>query len=369
MSSSPIQAATFRHPRNLFAARLSEWASPILKGAASFLSRARPTPPASWRCGILLGADHIGDVLYNTASLPILAEAFPQCEWHYVASPPASDILANNPFIKSCVLSPDAIGSVDAAICYNSGGYWRDLIDVVRRGIPNRLGYVHKGFSALVTHPVEINYPQPYPAYFRDLVGQLTEREANWSLRPRIYPSPDDATKADGIWRETGFGGKPVVACFLTSRQAFGVWPARKFAEVVTHLEASGALQMVLCGTTDEADLLGKLKSEFALKTPILAGQLRLLELGCFLQKCAVVLCPDSGPRHLANAVRTPVVFVRNFAVGKIETGAYCETEIDAAPDLERVSPSEQEDAFDLLRPENVADLVRQQARASKWDR
>ncbi len=89
-----------------------------------------------------------------------------------------------------------------------------------------------------------------------------------------------------------------------------------------------------------------------------MAGDLRLLPLACFLQRCAVVLCPDSGPRHLANAVGTPVVFVRNIAVGKVETGVYCETEIDVAPGLERVSLSKQQTAFAMLTPESVASRV-----------
>ncbi len=365
MPSSPVNPATFRDRRNLALARWSEFAAPLLKVAARVSCPGRPTPPASWRRGILVGAHHIGDVLYNTASLPALVEAFPECEWHFLAKPPATEVLANNPFIKSCVESLDSLGPVDVAICYNSGGYWRDLVGVTRRGIPNRVGYIHKGFSALATYPVPISYPQPYPAYFRDLVAQLAGRAADWPLRPRVYPAARDAEKADAIWTEAGMGEKPVVACFLTSRQASGVWPARKFAETVAYLEADESHQAVLCGTAGEAELLEKLKTEFGLRALLLAGKLNLLSLACFLRKCAVTLCPDSGPRHLANAVQTPVVFVRNFAVGKIETGAYCETEIDAAPDLERVPPPAQEQAFELLQPEAVAELVRRQV-ASK---
>ena len=179
------------------------------------------------------------------------------------------------------------------------------------------------------------------------------------SLRPRIYPSSLDSEKADAVWTAAGLGEKPVVACFLTSRQAAGVWPARKFAETVALLEATDLCQTVLCGTATDETLLEMLKAEFGLRAKRLTGTLDLLSLGCFIQKCAVVLCPDSGPRHLANAVQTPVVFVRNFAVGKIETGAYCETETDAAPDLQCVSSNDEESAFDQLRPEHVAEVVR----------
>ncbi len=152
-----------------------------------------------------------------------------------------------------------------------------------------------------------------------------------------------------------------MVACFLTSRQASGVWPARKFAQSVAQIEATGTFQTVLCGTTARQARSRSCDASLACTRSILAGRLDLLPLGCFLQKCAVVLCPDSGPRHLANAVRTPVVFVRNFAVGRIETGTYCETRSMRHQIFERVPPGEQERAFELLRPERVAEFVRQQ--------
>ncbi len=366
MRASSLNPATFRYRRNSVLARCSELGAPLLRVAARLASRTRPTPPASWRRGILIGAEHIGDVLYNTASLPALAEALPACEWHFLAGPPTAAVLANNPFVKSCVTTLTELDHVDVAICYNSGGYWRELAAATRCGIPNRVGYIHKGFSGLVTHPIQINYPQPYPAYFRDLVAQLANRAAKWSLRPKIYPAAKDVAFADKVWSNVNLGEKPVVACFLTSRQASGVWPARRFAETVAQLEASEDFQTVLCGTGGDAELLGSLKSEFGLRAEILAGDLDLLALCCFLEKCAVTLCPDSGPRHVANAVGTPVVFVRNLAVGKVETGAYCETEIDAAPNFERVPFAAQERAFDQLQPERVAEFVRRQVRSER---
>jgi heptosyltransferase I len=39
-----------------------------------------------------------------------------------------------------------------------------------------------------------------------------------------------------------------------------------------------------------------------------LIGQTNLKQLLAILQRSSVVLCPDSGPAHMATAVRTPVV-------------------------------------------------------------
>jgi ADP-heptose:LPS heptosyltransferase len=226
-------------------------------------------------------------------------------------------------------------------------------------GIPNRVGYTHKGFSGLVTHPITINYPQPYPAYFRDLVAQLTGRIPDWSLRPTIYPDKQDESAAQLIWGEVNLDStRPVVACFATSRQPSGVWPAQKFAETLACVESDGKYETVLCGTAADEKVLKELKLLFNLRAPIIAGRLNLRSLGCFLRRCAVVLCPDSGPRHIASAVGTCAVFIRNLAVRRIETGVYLEKEVDVVPDLECVRPDEQPHAFSLLKPSEVAARV-----------
>ena len=53
------------------------------------------------------------------------------------------------------------------------------------------------------------------------------------------------------------------------------------------------------------------------------------------MKRCSLVFCPDSGPRHIANAVGTPVVFVRNLFSDRVETGSYCSNEWDLAAGLD----------------------------------
>ena len=366
MSHSPVKPETFRNSRNLALARWSELGAPFLKLAARISSRRSPGPPSSWRRGVLIGADHIGDVLYNTASLPVLAESFPECEWHFVAPPPAAQILANSPFIKGCVPSLESLGPLDVALCYNSGGYWRELVSAVRRGIPNRASYIHKGFSGLVTHPVRIEYPQPFPAYFRSYVAQLTGTAPSWPMRPKVFPSPQDGEQADQHWHELEFDSeRPVVTCFVTSRQARGVWPAAEFAAAIQKIEKVSHIQTILLGAQEDLSLLGELKTNFGLRARVSAGRLPLLALVRFLEKCSAVLCTDSGPRHLANAAGVPPVYVRNISFSKVEAGRYCETEVDLAPDVEFVSLEDQARVFSQIDPLAVAERVLEIVRGS----
>ena len=366
MRTSKINLVSIRHRRNLAAVRLSEIGAPLLRGAASLFSRGPATPPQSWRRGILMGASHIGDVLYNTASLKALAEGLPKCEWHHLAAQPAGQILANNPYLASCANSLESIGPLDVAICYNSGGYWRELLDITRRGLTNRVAYVHKGFSGLVTHEIQINYPQPFPAYFRDLVAQLTGLVPDWSLRPEVFTSASDDERARSLWEELELDvSRPVLACFATSRQTRGVWPAESYAETIRQVESAQEIQTVLLGAPEDLAILGDLQKAFSLRARVCAGELQLLELVSFLRHCTAAFTTDSGPRHLANAAGIPVTYIRNISFSRVEAGRYCDSELDMAPNVEFVSAEKQDEVFALLDPVEIGNRVIEGVRES----
>lgn len=226
------------------------------------------------------------------------------------------------------------------------------------QGVPNRVGYVHKGFSSVVNHPAPIRRPQPYPAYFRDLVANLTGLRPDWSLRPQVYPTDAHEKEAAQCWSEQGLGAKPVVGCCLTSRQRTGVWPAEHSARCLRELHALVECDTILFGSAEDEPMLTALRDQFQLPSRIAAGRLSLLGLAGALRRCVAVVSTDSGPRHLANAVGTRVFFMPNFSAGKIETGRYLDTETDLAPAHGRSPAGEQQPFFEKIPPSQIAALV-----------
>jgi ADP-heptose:LPS heptosyltransferase len=353
--------SSFRNPANYALACLSELAGPAIHVATVLRGGAKPRPSREWRRAILWGAGHIGDVLYNTGSLPALQRGLPECAWFHAAPPLAAGALAGNPHLAGTCDPRDLasrIGEFDAVVCYNSGASWRETIAAWRWKVPNRAAYVHKGFSALATHSIPIRRPQSYPAYFRDLVSHLTGLSPDWPLRPLVYPGAAHEREASDLWQHLELGARPVVAAFITSRQASGVWPAERFGESLRVLHERLDCETLLLGSAEDEPALQATRERLGLASRVVAGKLSLLGLVCFLRRCRVVLATDSGPRHLANAAGVPVCFVPNLAVAKIETGAYLDTETDLAPDLESVPAAGQAAAFASIDPRRVAEIV-----------
>lgn len=242
----------------------------------------------------------------------------------------------------------------DVVLCTNVLRYYPDLFLALRLGVANRVGFTLKGFSGLVTFPVESGFPQPYPAYFRSMVAAVTETSPSWPLVPRLFPSAGDERAATKARSDLALSDKPVVAASLTTRQP-GAWPHDHYLRALEIVHRESGAQIVLFGAPEELPLLREAARECAAPCVVLDAGLNLRALGVFLSRCTAVLTPDSGPRHLANAVGVPVVFTRNLIVRRIETGAYCDNEIDAAPPDELVPPERVKEIVKRLDPGRTA--------------
>jgi heptosyltransferase-2 len=332
----------------------SEIGAPLLRLGARALCGDQGSAPHEWKRGLILGHNHIGDVLYRTCSLPTLRAALPGCEWDYLAGPVSGQVLEGNPAIRRVL--PYQIGEdswsitrvhlgqlrhskYDVVLCSNFLRYYPDALLALAMRIPNRVGFTFKGFSGLINHPVETPFPSSYPAYFQNMVSSVTGIPPAWPLVPNIFPSSQDQKEASAMWKVLALdSGKPVLACSITTRQP-GAWPRSHFLRAIEMVRQRIPAEIVLFGAASEADILRAAAAECRTPVKLLPGVLNLRALAAFIGKCTAALVMDSGPRHIANAVGTPVVFGRNLIFSRVEAGAYCKNEIDAGPPNELVPP------------------------------
>ena len=83
-------------------------------------------------------------------------------------------------------------------------------------------------------------------------------------------------------------------------------YPADRFAEIVALL-AAGGIQVLVTGSERESELVWAVSESTDAATP-LVGQTTLPEYAATVADAAAVVCNDSLPLHLADAVGTPVV-------------------------------------------------------------
>ena len=87
-------------------------------------------------------------------------------------------------------------------------------------------------------------------------------------------------------------------------------WPADNYVAVAEHLNEQYDARVVLTGgpTGTEREYGRKIQSAVTFPVTNLIGQTSLKELLAILESTDLLICPDSGPGHMATAVGTPVI-------------------------------------------------------------
>jgi heptosyltransferase I len=131
----------------------------------------------------------------------------------------------------------------------------------------------------------------------------LKQTRVRWDI-----PIPGDAREwAAAQWPEDG---QPVLVISAASSHALRNWRAERYAAVADHAAQALRMRVVLTGGPSpiERTLGDAIASRMHTKAPDLIGKDTLKRALALYQRADLVLTPDSGPMHMANAVGARVL-------------------------------------------------------------
>lgn len=132
----------------------------------------------------------------------------------------------------------------------------------------------------------------------------IRERVLRWDI-----PIPDAATAF--VAERIPAGRLLVISpCSSTRFKNFRNWPAERYAAVAELAMRQHGFQVLLTGGDTELERWYGEEIARRMSTPPLnlIGRTSLKELLALLGRADVLICPDSGPAHMATAVGTPVI-------------------------------------------------------------
>lgn len=184
----------------------------------------------------------------------------------------------------------------------------------------------------------------------------LRQTEVRWEL-----PVPADAFEwAKAQWPDDGRRTLMISPC---SSHVLRNWRAERYATVADHAIARG-WRVVLCGGRSElerqtADAILAAMQGTALD---LVGKDTLKQLPALLERADLVMTPDSGPMHIANAMGTRVLGLHAASnperSGPYTTRRYCVNRYDDAARKYRGKPASQLKWGTKIEHDGVMDLV-----------
>lgn len=257
----------------------------------------------------------VGDCLMATPALRKLRQIYADAEIHVVVAQHLVTLFENNPHINQVIgfefrrqlLSSLKKQRYDKIYVFPRS--WDSALIPFLARIPERIGYANQGRGLLLTtakkRSAAVRAGHQSGAYWNlvDGEGEIPSQEK----RADLVLDPCVELWAEAIFKEK-FPTKKVIG--IAPGATYGsakMWRSERFAALAQRLLKHADLSVLFLGGFKEGEWIHALMD----KTPgavSFAGKTNLQEAAALMQRCAVVLANDSGPMHLAAAMKVPLV-------------------------------------------------------------
>lgn len=265
------------------------------------------TPP---RKILLIGREHIGDIVNTTGALSAIRARFPEAHITLDVGINTVSLLEGTPDVDRIWSRPrrqGLLGKIRAVQRirqehFNLAIILDDSNEHIRivtlGGVPLRVGifkskhaHLYSAFVEHSEHEHDVFDPQ---SRLLELLGIN-----NADLSPRLPVNDAHRHAAAVALRQVGWDGKQsIVGLFVGASDFRKKWPTERFDAVANKLRSGWAV--FVCGPGEEAEAS-------AFGHPILVTKSPLV-LAAAIEMMAAFVSNDTGPAHISAAVRTPTV-------------------------------------------------------------
>ncbi len=272
-------------------------------------------PPDEIQSILFLRHDRIGDMVLTTAALKALRRGFPHATITVLASERNYEILKHNPHVDEIliykgiswfmreirlrrydlVIDPFVTHELkQALLTYLSGGKYR-------------LGFAAAGREVFfnVRGPIASE-----PKRMLDHLLELAELAGGKSkgCEPELFLSDTEiAWAAEALDEKEINSNEAIVAIHPGAHYPSQRWPAERFGELARRVLGQFEAKVILLGSSDEKGLLEAVKNDSGKDLRIFSCD-NIRDLAALLSRCDLLICNNSGPMHIASALKVPTV-------------------------------------------------------------
>ncbi len=281
--------------------------------------------PAVPRKVVLLRASRIGDFLCATPAFKALREALPEAEITMITLPMLQDLVLRSPYFNRFVAFPGFPGVAEQLFdAHRTTEFLREMqaeqfdlaIQMQGSGVNSNpfmlligakatAGFVRPG-----NPPGLLDAALPYP--------QLHEVRTVLALTSFLGIPAQGEEIEFPLWAEDyneaqsllAGAEPPLIGLHPAARDATRRWSLDRFATVGRQLRQQHGGTVILIGEQEEQATGERIAQNVGEPCRNLIGKTSLTTLGAVIAKLAVFVTNDTGPAHMAYALKTPTVTV-----------------------------------------------------------
>ena len=282
---------------------------------------------------LLTRTDRIGDVVLSTPAIKAVRDKYPDAHIAFMVRPYAKDLTFDNPYL-------------DEVIIYDKYGKHKSLLNTILfalnlrkkkfdlaimlhptnrvhliaflAGIPERIGYDRK-LAFLLTKKTP-HAKQEGKKHELDYTLELLEAAGIQAKDKELFVPlhEENVLKAEKLLSEHHVGNDvTLVAVNPGASCASKRWPAGNFAEISDKLAEKYKARILLISDSANREFADKMAAKMKYEPVNLAGRTSVGDMAALISKCKLFISNDSGPVHIASAVKVPVISI----FGRNDTG------------------------------------------------
>lgn len=176
-------------------------------------------------------------------------------------------------------------------------------------GIPVRVGFATDRRGWLLSDPLEEPETGHHVDRFLGIASALGCDVADRRLHFHVEPAARDAALRL-LERSRVLYAFPRIAIHPGASKPPRGWHPERFTAVATRLARDFEARLLLLGAAGDRPILESMARAIGPAAVLPPPGQRLQEMAAVLERCQLLLCNDSGPMHVAVALRVPVVAV-----------------------------------------------------------
>lgn len=263
----------------------------------------------------------IGDLIMSTPAYANLRKGFPEAQIDLLAAPGSRPVIENNGVFNRIFTTGIKTGGwksireeseLMATECYDLVVSFHrghgSLLMLKMAGVPHRIGFTNGGRSFFLTGGIPFQLYRHRAWNHLRLIDECLPIDVDYTIPTHIELDPD-AVESIGSKLRDRVRGTPLIAINPNAAWPSKRWTVEGFAEIADKISAMGYLP-VLIGSPKEKGISEGVVKHMKTVPLDLTGETSLKELAALLSMCALLITNDSGPMHMAHAVKTKVIAI-----------------------------------------------------------
>ncbi len=268
---------------------------------------------------LILQTAFLGDAIMSTGFIKAARKLFPQAQIDVLCIPQTKDVFTDNPNLDSIITFdkrkwnrklltfPKTVFLLRRnryKLAFSLQPSMSSSLILLLSGIPVRIGFARQ---KLLTHPQTVRKRIPIVKRYLELLNPFSAKD----LRPEteVFWKKDVEVDVDKKIRAFEFNPDKTIAIAPGSIRFTKKWLLDYFISLCKMLQQDG-IKAFFIGGKEDMELCKTIILQSGISAFNLAGMVGLKGSAYLLTKVPLLLCNDSAPLHLANAVRTDVIAI-----------------------------------------------------------